>query len=56
MRTVLATFSTGDTQSLIYIWFTAAVHFHFASTGTASHTKVFKSTAKTGGFMSLKMV
>ena len=32
------------------------VLLHLTGTGTTSHTKVFEGTAKTGGFMSFKMV
>ena len=51
----LSTLLTANTQILIYVRFSGTVHFHFACTGTASHTDVFQCTAKSGGFMAFKM-
>ena len=44
-----------DAQILIYVGFAGTVHFHFSGPGPTAHADVFKSAAKTGTFMSLKM-
>lgn len=56
MRTVLATFSTGDTQSLIYICLPLLCISILPAREPHPIPRFLKSTAKTGGFMSLKMV
>ena len=55
MSTDLSTFFAADTQLLIYMRFACTVHFHFSGAGTAAHTDVFQSSAKTGAFMSFEM-
>ena len=56
VRTVFATFSAGNAKLGMYVWFAAAVHFHLAGAGAAAHAQIFEGAAKSGGFMTFKMV
>ena len=55
MCTDFCTLFTSDTQILIDMRFSCAVHFHLSCTGTASHTDILQCTAETGRFMTFKM-